>query len=853
MTSHILSMTQHSTTSSSLTSTSLSDHTKSSSLHQQSITSQTEAEELKQTANSLQAEAAKHELESKQDTQKASGHFKTSQSEQDELTSLEAKIATEEAAYEGEIEKATEEASLAAENVANTESDGVATSFCEFIPFVDVICDFIGGLSAVGFQLNASELSAESALDYGTAAAMKDAEDVDISEMDVLETEIGQEEELAESYQSKAEKEGAEAKEEEVEAKEDLMEAEEEEGVANEEEAQSKEEGARSEQEEEEAEEEMEKAFQEGINALEDAVYAGLCSTLAVAFFAFRTVIAFIVPGTIAVLTVIPYAYSMAVNTSSQAAAAAAAATQAASSTSTVRMMSSSPIISTAPKSSSVFLHFIRHLWMALPRRETSYFLLHCGIFISTMSIWFTPKFQRFDDYTIKSRGGIIILFALLASLIQGLLLHAIPHFVMRVMRAMERNNQEEEDDVTLATEVSYEISAKTATRPESTSITFYQVLTHMGSSILKLITAILHLTPLYLMEVMALWLIFGPIVVTFQLPNPLTPTNLGVGMLLTCIFYILVFEITMQMEEEEEEATRTTTRYGTCLNSNGDLYVVEEEEEERTVPNKNNSNINGQPRQSSSSSAISFASIPASLNSAVSSLFVGYNRKSNTGDDDGIAINETRSLLEEHNHYNTYSNNCNDNNSEEQNMDSESLSSSYDNKSNNVNMIHHVTKENIICSVQDDSDLESIALTASQQCTSSVGAGNSIISGLTQRSNPPQSTYYRTDITIDSEDVTALVEEVTTFGYVIAVVEQYVTDLKLPFEILIMTCMFILLRGCIPILVKLLPKVIEGHQFFFLWVGLVVIAIGVILWYLLRKNNHHGHVRLWTGDALRY
>jgi hypothetical protein len=86
----------------------------------------------------------------------------------------------------------------------------------------------------------------------------------------------------------------------------------------------------------------------------------------------------------------------------------------------------------------------------------------------------------------------------------------------------------------------------------------------------------------------------------------------------------------------------------------------------------------------------------------------------------------------------------------------------------------------------------------------------------------------------------------------VLFAIEQYVSNLKLPFEIFIITCMIVLMQGCIPILKKLLPKVIMSHKFFLELSG-VVIVIGTILWYLVRTNNRHGHVGLWTGASLRH
>ena len=94
----------------------------------------------------------------------------------------------------------------------------------------------------------------------------------------------------------------------------------------------------------------------------------------------------------------------------------------------------------------------------------------------------------------------------------------------------------------------------------------------------------------------------------------------------------------------------------------------------------------------------------------------------------------------------------------------------------------------------------------------------------------------------------------ITTWQKIQSSVDEYISNLKLPFEILIMTCMFVLLRGCIPILVQLLPTIVKSHKTFFLELSGIMILICLLLWCLTRTNNKsHGHVGLWTGSALRH
>jgi len=79
--------------------------------------------------------------------------------------------------------------------------------------------------------------------------------------------------------------------------------------------------------------------------------------------------------------------------------------------------------------------------------------------------------------------------------------------------------------------------------------------------------------------------------------------------------------------------------------------------------------------------------------------------------------------------------------------------------------------------------------------------------------------------------------------------VRRYIYDLKLPFELLVMTIMFVKLRECSPIFAKLLPGVLQSHPHFILESGVMVLLTLVVLWCLLSSSNmRHGHIGIWTG-----
>lgn len=96
------------------------------------------------------------------------------------------------------------EESVTSSNKINTESDRVAASACECIPFIDIVCDFVGSIAAVGFESNVVILSAQSAIDYVTTVSTKEQEDIDVAELNSIESEFGADTDIASRLTSKA-------------------------------------------------------------------------------------------------------------------------------------------------------------------------------------------------------------------------------------------------------------------------------------------------------------------------------------------------------------------------------------------------------------------------------------------------------------------------------------------------------------------------------------------------------------------------------------------------------------------------------------------------------------------------
>jgi hypothetical protein len=97
-------------------------------------------------------QADENKVEAIKDENDAEHLVNESNKEKDEMDVLESKIASEESLYETEFNKASSEGSEASSNTLNLESDGMATSMCEFVTFVDVLCDFVGSV-AVAWKL----------------------------------------------------------------------------------------------------------------------------------------------------------------------------------------------------------------------------------------------------------------------------------------------------------------------------------------------------------------------------------------------------------------------------------------------------------------------------------------------------------------------------------------------------------------------------------------------------------------------------------------------------------------------------------------------------------------------------
>jgi hypothetical protein len=792
-------MTTHIQTSQSLSTQSTTDTTQANEYKSSSFTSKTQADEFYNEAQVLKLQSEEDESLSLQDEQKAQEFTSKAKEEKTSQEALKVKISSEEAIYKTEIEKASTEGTSASSNTINTESDGVATSICEFIPFIDIVCDIVGSIAAVGFESNVAKLSTQSAVDYAAAANTKEAEDVDVEQLNAIQNEMNADVDIASGLTTKSEQEHIKSEEELQQSNTEMEKGDEQSARSKEEELESEEEMTKAEEEELEANQEMEKAMEEGMEALKDAALAGIVSVLVLSFFAIRMMIAVVIPVAASMIGFIPRAMAMPNKYG----------------TNTV----------TRP---TTFLAFLGNLWTILPKQEVSYFVLHCGVFISTMSTWFYVKFQHLENYTMQSRGGILLFFAFVAGCVQGGLLHALPHFVIMVNSRWRHYEQ-----------IDGGAGYVTSTSMTSISLlppTSYAII--IGGTILKLIKAIVYLTPLFIIEITTLWLLLGRCVLTFHLPLPFTTWVVGVTLFMAGIIYIVVFEIRssntidskqagvevdIDVEEVDVEVEKgcedefgceedcsivpkasAVSTYNENVESTDDII----NETKNLIQNDYNNSHNryryqysyththkkyGEQQDENKSHNLEQV---ASLDHKIEMNNPGEGTNETTS---GCAsVSDSGSICESQ-----ISSKCSmDLYQSEEGI---AIAKVVQNENEDDAQDHCGTRSHA-----DDYEYESVPLLMqnSEIQTSSASTTTSRSSSIDRSKPNAYSSYMTTQkertSKITNEDRKAQHQQNSACKNVLLAIEQYVSDLKLPFEIFIMTFMIVLMQGCIPILMKL-------------------------------------------------
>ena len=159
--------------------------------------------------HSLALRASKREQRgSPQADRVSSREFTAKAAEEESQANLhEATALAEERIYELDTKKALKEAAVVTESEARIEADGVATGFCEFIPGLDILCDLVGGATAVRMQTSAVTSLTESAVDFAAAAAAKENKDANLVASEGLHNQAENDGQMAMQLESEADEE----------------------------------------------------------------------------------------------------------------------------------------------------------------------------------------------------------------------------------------------------------------------------------------------------------------------------------------------------------------------------------------------------------------------------------------------------------------------------------------------------------------------------------------------------------------------------------------------------------------------------------------------------------------------
>ena len=266
----------------------LDDKAASDALTKTSLAEQEQAELLQEEGDSLLEKGEADEARATTTEEEADGLTVEASETEVEASALFAEVGVEEAEVVEDTTKATKNAALAAEDGTAAEADEAATAVCQFIPLVDVVCDVVGGIAAVGLETATVRSAALAAEEYGAAAAAQvKSNSLRAEASDLQATAIEEEEEAAALHGKAAEFEAqASEKIEEGEADKAAAEEELEKSAADKEVA--AEEETKSVAEEEFSAEAWSESVQHGAQACANAIMMSAVSVIALLFWATR-------------------------------------------------------------------------------------------------------------------------------------------------------------------------------------------------------------------------------------------------------------------------------------------------------------------------------------------------------------------------------------------------------------------------------------------------------------------------------------------------------------------------------------------------------------------------------------
>lgn len=106
----------------------------------------------------------------------------------------------EELEYDALVAAGVIESAMAVRDEEIALADVEAVAMCEWIPFLNIICDCLGGAAAIGFHVKAYLEASEAAADFTAAAALKIEEMIEITLAESLEVQSIKDATVAEEY-----------------------------------------------------------------------------------------------------------------------------------------------------------------------------------------------------------------------------------------------------------------------------------------------------------------------------------------------------------------------------------------------------------------------------------------------------------------------------------------------------------------------------------------------------------------------------------------------------------------------------------------------------------------------------
>ena len=97
--------------------------------------------------------------------------------EQSESIEELAQAAAADVVFKDEMATGVEMSDLSMESSAEATVDESAIALCQMIPFLDIVCDFVGGVAATALELSAAGEASEAAVSFAAAAVAKEEEE----------------------------------------------------------------------------------------------------------------------------------------------------------------------------------------------------------------------------------------------------------------------------------------------------------------------------------------------------------------------------------------------------------------------------------------------------------------------------------------------------------------------------------------------------------------------------------------------------------------------------------------------------------------------------------------------------